>query len=306
MHVVFFGSGAFGLPTLEALAQRHAIGAVVTQPDRKAGRGKTLTPTPIGAWTEEHLPGVPLYKPENANETEIRDTIRAHGAGEPDLAWVVIAFGQKLSPELLADRFAVNLHASLLPRWRGAAPIQRAIMAGDRETGVCVMQMEKGLDTGPVLARAVEPIGPQDTALSLHDRLAALSARLIVDTLPRLDSLQAVAQPDDGVTYAAKIEKAEARIDWSRPAAEVSAHIRGLSPFPGAWCEIGGERVKILSATEETAQAGNPGEALDDRLLIGCAGNAVRLTTLQKAGKRPAGAEEFLRGTPVGTHTTLT
>lgn len=301
MRLVFMGTPDFAVPTLTALSEAgHDIAAVFTQPPRPAGRGKKLRPSPVQVKAEAL--GLELHTPERFRDEAV-ETFAALGAE----AAIVIAYGQILPVAALEapTRGCLNLHASLLPRWRGAAPIQRAIMAGDRETGVCVMQMEKGLDTGPVLAKAVEPIGPQDTALSLHDRLAALSARLIVDTLPRLDSLQAVAQPDEGVTYAAKIEKAEARIDWSRPAAEVSAHIRGLSPFPGAWCEIGGERVKILSATEETAPAGHPGEALDDRLLIGCAENAVRLTTLQKAGKRPAGAEEFLRGTPVGQHTTL-
>jgi methionyl-tRNA formyltransferase len=182
-----------------------------------------------------------------------------------------------------------------LPRWRGAAPIQRAIMAGDAETGVSIMRMEAGLDTGPVLLREVMPIGPHDTAGSLHDRLAALGARLIVEALARLDTLVPAPQPEAGVTYAAKIDKAEARVDWTRPAAEVDRLIRGLSPFPGAWAQLGGERVKLL-LSERFEGSGAPGEVLDDRLVIACGDGAIRLMRLQRAGKLSVDAGEFLRG----------
>ena len=217
-------------------------------------------------------------------------------------AAAVVAYGQILPRAALdAPRLScINLHASLLPRWRGAAPIQRAIMAGDTDTGVCVMQMEAGLDTGPVLARQATPIGPEDTAETLHDRLTEIGASLMTKTLVALaaDTITAVPQPEAGVTYAAKIDKSEARIDWTRGAADLDAHIRGLSPFPGAWCEIGGERVKLLMARPEDG-TGLPGEALDDHLLVACGTGALRLLTLQRAGKGPMDAGTFLRGRPV-------
>jgi methionyl-tRNA formyltransferase len=210
---------------------------------------------------------------------------------------VVVAYGLILPPEVLAApaRGCLNIHASLLPRWRGAAPIQRAIMAGDDVTGVSIMAMEAGLDTGPVLMRAAVPIGPRDTAGDLHDRLAALGARLIVETLARLDALTPEPQPDAGVTYAARIDKAEARVDWTRPAAEVDRLIRGLAPFPGAWTTIGGERVKVLLA-EPVAGAGVPGEVLDDRLAVACGTGALRLLRLQRAGRSAVEGRAFLRG----------
>jgi methionyl-tRNA formyltransferase len=214
-------------------------------------------------------------------------------------AAVVVAYGQILPQAALnAPRLGcLNLHASLLPRWRGAAPIQRAIMAGDARTGVCVMQMEAGLDTGPVLASRATPIGPRDTAETLHDRLAGLGAALMAETLAALaaGAVPATPQPEAGVTYAAKIDKAEARIDWTRGATDLDTHIRGLSPFPGAWCEIGGERVKLLLAQPEDG-SGSPGEVLDDGLLVACGTGALRLLTLQRAGKGPMDAATFLRG----------
>jgi methionyl-tRNA formyltransferase len=220
-------------------------------------------------------------------------------AGLDLYAAVVVAYGQILPLVALdAPRLGcLNLHASLLPRWRGAAPIQRAIMAGDAETGVAVMQMEAGLDTGPVLAEALTPVGPDDTAGTLHDRLAALGAPLMIETLAALSEGRAVrrAQPADGVTYARKIDKAEARIDWTRSAAELDRHVRGLSPFPGAWCVVNGERVKVLMCRPGPGD-GAPGMTLDDRLLVACGEGALRLTRLQRPGRGAAEASEVLRG----------
>ncbi|MEL6765606.1 MAG: methionyl-tRNA formyltransferase [Pseudomonadota bacterium] len=305
MRIVFMGTPDFAVPVLEALvAAGHEIAAVYTQPPRPAGRGKALRPSPVHRAAEAH--GFPVETPERFRN---KDVVARFAAYEPDVA-VVVAYGQILPQAALdAPRLGcLNAHASLLPRWRGAAPIQRAIMAGDAETGVCIMQMEAGLDTGPVLARASLPIGAEDTAGTLHDRLATLSAHLMTETLARLAEgpLPAEPQPAKGITYAAKIEKAEARIDWTMPAEAVSAHIRGLSPFPGAWCEIAGERVKVLMAEAVDGDSGPPpGTAMDDGLTIACGTGAVHLTTLQRAGKGPQPAETFLRGFPVPKDTTL-
>ena len=218
----------------------------------------------------------------------------------------MVAYGLILPRPVLdaPARGCLNIHASLLPRWRGAAPIQRAIMAGDKETGVCVMRMEAGLDTGPVLLREAVPIGPADTAGSLHDALSASGARLIVEALARLDALDPAPQPGTGITYAAKIDKSETRVDWTRPAAEVDRHIRGLSPFPGAWCEIGGGRVKLL-ASAIAEGSGAPGEVLDDALAVACGSGAVRLLRLQRPGRAAMDAAEFLRGAPVQAGATI-
>ncbi|MEO1001450.1 MAG: methionyl-tRNA formyltransferase, partial [Pseudomonadota bacterium] len=213
---------------------------------------------------------------------------------------VVVAYGLILPPAVLAApaRGCLNIHASLLPRWRGAAPIQRAIMAGDAETGVAIMAMEAGLDTGPVLLSETVEIGARETAGSLHDRLSILGARLIVEALAKLDRLSPVAQPADGVTYAAKIEKGEAALDFTRPAEVLDRTIRGLSPHPGAWCRIGGERVRVLMA-EPAEGAGPPGVTLDGALTVACGAGALRLTEVQRAGKRAMPADAFLRGTSV-------
>jgi len=220
---------------------------------------------------------------------------------------VVIAFGQKLGRPLLEDRFAINLHASLLPRWRGAAPINHAILAGDAETGVCTQRMEEGLDTGPVLATAETPIEAEDNTSTLHDRLAALGAPLLVDTLAKVERGEAVeaSQSEDGVTYAHKIVPAETRIDWSRPARELDCMIRGLSPSPGAWCELNGARIKVLHCRLGLGE-GAPGEALDDALLIACGSGALRLLGVQREGRAPLEAEAFLRGQAVPTGSRLT
>jgi methionyl-tRNA formyltransferase len=219
---------------------------------------------------------------------------------------VVVAYGLILPQDLLdAPRLGcLNIHASLLPRWRGAAPIHRAIMAGDRQTGVCIMQMEAGLDTGPVLLRSAVDIGGEETTGQLHDRLSALGAAQIVAALAQLETLEPQPQSDTGVTYAAKIDKSEAQVHWDWRAAEVDRHIRGLSPFPGAWCEMGGQRVKLL-ASRLSQGCGAPGEVLDDTLTVACGQGAVQLLRLQRAGGRAQDCETFLRGMPVPRGTRL-
>jgi len=302
MRVVFMGTPDFAVPVLEALVGAgHEVVRVYTQPARPAGRGKARRKSPV-ADAAERL-GLRVDAPERVRGPVIDDL----AALAPDVA-VVVAFGQILTQAVLdVPRLGcVNLHASLLPRWRGAAPIQRAIMAGDARTGVCAMQMAAGLDTGPVLARAETPIAPDDTAGTLHDRLAEMGAGLIVETLAGLAEgrLAARPQPEDGVTYAAKIDKAEARIDWTRDADAVSAHIRGLSPFPGAWTEIAGKRVKVLMARPEAGE-GSAGTVLDDAGLIACGSGAVRLLRMQREGRGQADAETFLRGFPIPAGTRL-
>ncbi|MEM7189867.1 MAG: methionyl-tRNA formyltransferase [Pseudomonadota bacterium] len=301
MRLAFMGSPDFSVPVLQALLDAgHQVVRVYAQPPRRAGRGKALRPCPVHAAANEA--GLPVETPER-----FREAVEGFAALNLDAA-IVVAYGQILPQAALdAPRLGcLNLHASLLPRWRGAAPIQRAIMAGDAETGVAVMQMEAGLDTGPVLAEARTPIGSGDTAATLHDRLAEIGATLMVETLTALDAgdVKPAPQPEAGVMYASKIDKAEARIDWTRPAAEVDCHIRGLAPFPGAWCEIGGQRVKLLMSSVE-AGSGAPGEALDDRLLIACSQGAVRLKQVQRAGKSAADAATFLQGFPVPEGTML-
>ncbi len=297
MRLAFMGTPDFALPALEALAAAgHTIVRVYTRPPRRADRGRALRPSPVQVAAEAL--GIPVATPESFRDPAV---LADFAALEIDAA-VVLAYGQILPRAALdAPRLGCfNLHASLLPRWRGAAPIQRAIMAGDAVTGVCVMAMAAGLDTGPVLACRETPIGPRDTARILHDRLAGIAAALMVETLTALAAgeVRATPQPDAGVTYAAKIGKAEARIDWSRSAVELGAHVRGLSPFPGAWCEIAGERVKLLLARPEDG-TGAPGEVLDDRLLVACGAGALRLVTLQRAGKGAMDADTFRRGFPV-------
>lgn len=300
MRLVFMGTPDFAVPTLEALASAHEIARVYTQPARPAGRGKADRPSPV-AEAAARL-GLAVETPER-----FRDAEAGFARLAPEAA-VVVAYGQILRQGALDSpaHGCINLHASLLPRWRGAAPIQRAVMAGDAETGLCAMRMEAALDTGPVYGCRRTAIGPEDTAGTLHDRLAAMGPPLILETLAALAAGTAVAtpQPETGVTYAAKIEKAEARIDWTRPAAALSAHIRGLSPFPGAWCTIGGERVKLLMARAEPGE-GPPGAVLDEGLLVACGEGAVRLTRLQRAGRAPQDADAFLRGFAVRPGTRL-
>ncbi|MBB5221312.1 methionyl-tRNA formyltransferase [Amaricoccus macauensis] len=303
MRIVFMGTPDFSVPALDALAARHEVVAVYSQPPRPSGRGQKPRPGPVAARAEAL--GIPVRTP-----VKLRDAgaIAEFAGFAPEVA-VVAAYGLIL-PQAVLDvpaRGCLNIHASLLPRWRGAAPIQRAIMAGDAETGVCIMQMAAGLDTGPVLLRRATEIGPRDTAGSLHDRLAGIGAEAVVDALSRLDTLTPEPQPEAGVTYAAKIDKAEARVDWGRPATEVDRLIRGLAPFPGAWTEIGGERVKLL-LSERADGTGAPGTVLDgltDGLTIACGAGAVRILTVQRAGRGAMQADDFLRGTPVPAGTRL-
>jgi methionyl-tRNA formyltransferase len=290
MRVIFMGTPEFSVPVLEALAGAHEVVAVYCQPPRPAGRGKKDRPSPVQARAEAL--GLPVRHPVSLRGAEAQAEFAALGA---DVA-VVVAYGLIL-PQAVLDaprQGCLNIHASLLPRWRGAAPIHRAILAGDRETGICIMRMEAGLDTGPVLLREATAIGAEDTTADLHDRLSGMGARLILEALARLPDLTAEPQPEAGVTYAAKIDKAEARVDWTRPAHEVDRQIRGLSPFPGAWCDMAGERVKLLQSRIGTGN-GAPGEVLEG-LKIACGTGAVEITLAQREGKRPMEAGEFLRG----------
>lgn len=295
------GTPAFAVPALRALAGAgHEIACVYSQPPRPAGRGHRPRPSPVQATAEEM--GVELRHPERLSLPEDQAAFAAIGA---DLA-VVAAYGLILpQPILSAPRLGcLNIHASLLPRWRGAAPIQRAIMAGDAETGICIMQMEKGLDTGPVLLRRKTTIGPHDTTGRLHDRLAALGAEVIVEALAGLEGLVPEPQPETGVSYAAKIDRAEARIDWNRPATEIDRQIRGLSPAPGAWTEAQGARLKILDC-RPAAGTGAPGEVLDEALTIGCGEGALRILEAQRQGRGAMSTEDLLRGFPLPPGTRL-
>ncbi len=299
MRVIFMGTPDFSVSVLDALiAAGHDIAAVYSQPPRPAGRGKKDRPTPVHA--RANALGLEVRHPVSLKDAE---TQLEFAALDADLA-VVVAYGLIL-PQAVLDaptQGCLNIHASLLPRWRGAAPIHRAIMAGDAATGVCIMQMEAGLDTGPVLLHEEVQIGAEDTTGQLHDRLSALGARLICEALERLDTLVPQAQSTEGVTYAAKIDKAEARIDWGHDATAVDRLIRGLSPFPGAWCEIDGQRVKLLASRLAEGQ-GASGEVLDTQLTVACGKGAVQLLRLQRAGRAAQDASEFLRGmaVPVGT-----
>ncbi len=286
------GSPEFSVPVLEALVRAgHEIACVYCQPPRPAGRGKKERVTPVQARAEEL--GLRVRHPKSlrgAEEQAAFDDLKA------DVA-VVVAYGLIL-PQAVLDapvHGCLNIHASLLPRWRGAAPIHRAIMAGDRETGVCIMQMEAGLDTGPVLMRDVTEISDADTMAVLHDRLSEMGAALIVRALEGLDNLVPEPQAEEGVTYAAKIDKAEAEIDWTNPALDVDRQIRGLSPFPGAWTLVRGERVKFLDS-RIAAGGGVPGTVLNDVLVVACGDGAVRITRLQRAGKGAMDAKDMLRG----------
>ena len=295
MRVVFMGTPDFSVPALNALVEAgHQIVAVYCQPPRPAGRGKKERLTPVHARALEL--GLEVRHPVSLRDVAAQADLAALDA---DIA-VVVAYGLIL-PQAVLDaprKGCLNIHASLLPRWRGAAPIHRAIMEGDAETGVCIMQMEAGLDTGPVLMREATAITPEDTTDVLHDRLSAMGARLIVDTLSRLDTLTPDPQSEQGVTYAHKIDKAEAQIDWTVPDEQVDRQIRGLSPFPGAWTERNGERIKLL-ASELAEGQGEPGTVLDDMLAVACGEGAVRLLRLQRAGKAAQDAGTFLRGRPI-------
>lgn len=307
MRLAFLGTPDFSVAALKALVDAgHEIACVYSQPPAPRGRGQTLQPSPVHAFAEAR--GIPVRTPASMRDPA---EIAAFAALDLDAA-VVVAFGQILPGAVLeAPRLgSYNVHASLLPRWRGAAPIQRAIMAGDKVTGVQVMRMTEGLDEGPVLATATVRIDAQDTAATLHDRLAVAGAELIAATLPSIEDGTAVAVPqaEEGVTYAKKIRPKEARIDWTKPAAEVDRKIRGLSPFPGAWfllpTEKGPVRVKALLSAYEDAD-GAPGAILDERLLVACGEGAVRLLRVQREGRGPQDVEVFLNGTPVAAGTVL-
>ena len=303
LRVVFMGTPDFAVPTLsEIVGQGHDVVAVYTRPPAAAGRGMELKRSPVHEMADRF--GFPVLTPKSLRTEEAVEIFRSHDA---DVA-VVVAYGMLLPKAILEapELGCLNLHASLLPRWRGAAPIQRAVMAGDAESGVAVMQMEQGLDTGPVGLVERVAIGPDMTAGELHDRLMVIGADLMGRALSALErgGLVFTPQPAEGVVYAAKIDKAETRIDWSLPAAEVHDRIRGLSPFPGAWFELDGVRVKVLRTTR-TEGAGAPGEVLDDALTIACGTGAVRLIEVQRAGAKAMAAAEFLRGNALEAGTRL-
>jgi methionyl-tRNA formyltransferase len=297
LRLIFMGTPDFAVPTLLELASAgHEIAAVYTRAAKPAGRGMELQPTPVER--EARRMGLPVQTPATLKTAEAQAAFRAYDAD----AAIVVAYGLILPKAVLdAPRLGCfNVHASLLPRWRGAAPINRAIMAGDRESGVTIMQMDEGLDTGAMAMAERVAISADMTAGDLHDALARLGADLMTRTIAASDrgSLALAPQPQSGVTYASKISKDETRIDWSKPASQVHDHIRGLSPFPGAWFEIAGVRVKALRSSKGEGN-GKPGTALDDKLTIACGDGAIRLIQVQRAGKQPMSAEEFLRGTPV-------
>jgi methionyl-tRNA formyltransferase len=300
MRIVFMGTPAFAVPTLVALHEAgHAIAAAYTQPPRPAGRGKQLQPSQV------HLAagslGIEVRHPATLRDMEGHADFLSL---EPDVA-VVAAYGLMLPGPILAgpQLGCLNVHASLLPRWRGAAPIQRAILAGDHVTGVTIMRMERGLDTGPMLATARVPIEDK-TSGELHAELAEIGARLMVDTLAQLDQLKAEPQPEFGATYAVKIDKAEARIEWSKPAELIEREVRAFAPFPGSWLELGGERIKLLKA-RVIGVNGAPGTVLDSELTVACGDAAIRPLAVQRAGKPAMSGAEFLRGRPVQIGTVL-
>ena len=297
MRVIFAGTPEFAAHALQAIvAAGHEVPLVLTQPDRPAGRGMSLQPSPVKrlALTQ----GLDVFQPPTLKDEAAQAKIAALAAD----VMVVAAYGLIL-PQAVLDLprlGCLNIHASLLPRWRGAAPIQRALLAGDAQTGVCIMQMEAGLDTGPVLLRQATAIAANDSAASLHDRLAALGAQLIVDALARLP-LPAEAQPEAGVTYAHKIEKAEALIDWSRNARELDCHIRAFNPFPGAQALFGGQTIKLWQATP-VAGSGEVGEIIGvdrDRVVVACGAGALAVSELQKAGGKRLPVRDFLAGHPL-------
>ena len=293
MRVIFMGTPDFSVPALQAIAARHEVVAVYSQPPRAAGRGQKPRPSPVQRAAQEL--GLIVMTPERLKSPEDQ---AAFAAFDADIA-VVVAYGLIL-PQVILDAprlGCLNIHASLLPRWRGAAPIHRAILSGDAETGVAIMQMEAGLDTGPVLAEARTTIVPADTTADLHDRLSGLGATLVCEVLDHIAAGNAptpIPQAADGVTYAAKIDKAEAKIDWTRPATEIDRQIRGLSPFPGAWTIAGPERLKLLRSRVVEGE-GEPGAVLHD-FTIACGSNAVEVLQAQREGKKPMPAAEVLHG----------
>ena len=305
LRLVFMGTPDFAVPTLvEIVGGGHEVVAVYTRAPQPAGRGLAPKPSPVARQAERF--GLPVFTPKTLKANDAAEAMSAHGAD----AAVVVAYGLIL-PKSILEIFPLgcfNLHASLLPRWRGAAPIHRAIMAGDQETGVMVMKLDEGLDTGAIAMAERVPIGADATTGALHDELARRGADLMLRALAALEKgqLQLTPQAASGVTYANKVDKSETRIDWTKPWHEVHNHCRGLSPFPGAWCEFAGAgRVKILRTTKGEG-SGAPGRVLDDKLTVACGSGAVRLLQLQRAGKQPMAADEFLRGAPIGAGTQLT
>jgi methionyl-tRNA formyltransferase len=301
MKLIFAGTPEFAASALEALlAAGHEIVLVLTQPDRPAGRGMNLQASAVKQVALAH--GIPLHQPERLKDPATHQPIREACAQGAELM-VVAAYGLIL-PQAVLDlppRGCLNIHASLLPRWRGAAPIHRAIEAGDTQTGITIMRMEAGLDTGPMLLTSVIDIEAQDTTGSLHDRLAALGGRAIVDALARLDALPAVPQPELGVTYASKVAKTDAQLDWSQPALTLARKLRAFNPFPGATAMLGGEPVKLWCGEATTGQ-GAPGRVLavdGHGIVVACGEGALRLTELQKPGGRRLASADFLRGTPL-------
>jgi methionyl-tRNA formyltransferase len=308
MRLAFMGTPEFAVPSLaELIASGHEIIAVYSQPPRPKGRGQKLTPSPVHAFAEAM--GLPVFTPQSMKSAEAIEIFRSLDLD----AACVVAYGQILKPAVLeAPRLGCfNLHGSLLPRWRGAAPIQRAIMAGDRETGVQIMRMSEGLDEGAILLSELLPIQPDDTAASLSERMSTTGATLWTRALAAIERGGVTETPQAGEpTYAKKITPAEARIDWTCPAAEVDCHIRGLSPFPGAWFAVAGPdgeatRVKALMSRTSLKGAGAPGEVLDDDLLVACADGAVRLTRVQREGRAAQPAGDLLKGFPLPAGTVL-
>lgn len=300
MRLIFMGTPEFSVPVLDALVGAgHEVVAVYSQPPRPAGRGKKDRPSPVQARAE--VLDLSVRHPVSLKGEAAQAEFAALNA---DLA-VVVAYGLIL-PQAVLDaptRGCLNIHASLLPRWRGAAPIHRAIMAGDTETGVCIMQMEAGLDTGPVLLRRETPIGAEETTGALHDRLSVLGAKAIVDALAQLDDLTPEVQPTEGVTYAAKIDKSEAKVDWTTPCPHITRQILGLSPFPGAWARASGKRLKLLQAREADG-TGAPGEVLQG-LTVACGEGAVEITRVQPEGKGAMDAGDWLLGARIAPGTVL-
>ncbi len=301
MRIIFMGTPDFAVPTLRALhAAGHEVVAAYTQPPRRSGRGKKEQPSAVHRVAEEL--GIPVRHPVSLRKEEAQQELAAF---QPDIA-VVAAYGLIL-PQAVLDiptHGCLNVHGSILPRWRGAAPVQRAIEAGDKTTGITIMQMEAGLDTGPMLAKVETPITSK-TAGELTEELAELGANMMVEVLEQLDQIEAVPQPKDGVTYASKIDKAEARIDWNDDAAAVERKVRAFAPFPGAWFELGDNRVKLL-LVEAADEQGAAGKILDETMTIACGTGAIRPVRLQRAGKPALDRDEFLRGNAASKGAILT